>query len=230
MVVVAAVAVALVALVAPVAPVLVLVLVLVAVAVVDVRGRWLGVVSEDFAALVEDGIDRVSSVVGEAITHVNTLFIDRGIHAYIHKNIVFVQQVGLALKALKFLLNFYNSVSDTSSSTPSSALHSPADSPQLGPVTPSLTPGATANSGGNGAGYFSTTRNGSRIDFLSITGSSSPVIEPLFQFVNELSKKHEISYAYSVVYGGTTSTYAKEHIEGLNELFTVLEDLSKVLE
>lgn len=174
--------------------------------------------------------DRVASVVGEAITHVNTLFIDRGIHAYIHKNIVFVQQVGLALKALKFLLNFYNSVSDTSSSTPSSALHSPADSPQLGPVTPSLTPGATANSGGNGAGYFSTTRNGSRIDFLSITGSSSPVIEPLFQFVNELSKKHEISYAYSVVYGGTTSTYAKEHIEGLNELFTVLEDLSKVLE
>ncbi|KAJ4169205.1 Trehalose-6-P synthase/phosphatase complex subunit [Fusarium falciforme] len=41
--------------------------------------------------------DRVASVIGDAITHINTVFDHRGIHAYVYKNVVSVQQVGLLL-------------------------------------------------------------------------------------------------------------------------------------
>nr|CAI6673965.1 BPK_HP1_G0042830.mRNA.1.CDS.1 [Saccharomyces cerevisiae] len=44
-----------------------------------------------------DDQDRVPTVIGEAITHINTLFDDRDIHAYVHKDIVFVQQNGASL-------------------------------------------------------------------------------------------------------------------------------------
>ncbi|SCU97369.1 LADA_0H05908g1_1 [Lachancea dasiensis] len=170
--------------------------------------------------------DRVSGVVGEAITHVNTLFGDKGIHAYLHKNVVFVQQVGLALKALHFLLAYFNSVNTTANSTPQ---HSVENSPLLSPIMGSsaahgiLSPNAQPT----GNSYFAMGRSTSHIDFLSVTGSTSPVIEPMFEYVNELAKSRTLKAGYSVVYGVSLSTYAKEHIEGLNELLSMLEKLNK---
>lgn len=166
--------------------------------------------------------DRVQGVIGEAMTHINTLFSDKGIHAYVNKNIVFVQEVGLALKTLQFLVSYYNSVDDISCSS-----HSPvaqptsaetSASPLLSPISPK-----------NGAGFFHVAakrENRDPIGFLTITGSTSPVIEPLFQYVNELTKEGKLQYGYSVVHGDTSSTYAKEHIQGLNELFSMLQKLS----
>lgn len=160
--------------------------------------------------------ERISSVIGEAMTHINTLFGDKGIHAYVHKNIVFVQQVGLALKTLQFLLNYYNSVDDTSSSTPSSR-QSSIGSPLLSPVTSQsgkfthLPPKKEANQ---------------LIDFLSVTGSSSPVLEPLFHYVNQQVKKEKLDFGFTIVHGDTSSSYAKEHVKGLNELFTILQNLA----
>ena len=158
--------------------------------------------------------ERISGVVGEAITHINTLFSDSGIHAYIHKDIVFVQQTGLALAATQFILKFFNSsVMRNDSSTLAS------------------TPVTQLNRKNIGGDYFS---NGSgqsqnHVDFICITGSSSPVIEPLFQLVkNELAKKR-LSYGHSIVYGNATSTYAKAHIDGSSELFTILEHITKLI-
>lgn len=169
--------------------------------------------------------DRVSGVVGEAITHINTLFGDRGIHAYLHKNIVFVQQVGLALKAVQFLMGYFNSISSTTNTTPQ---HSVENSPLLSPMMSQgmandvTSPGAQSS----GSSYFSLGRNVTHVDLLAITGSSSPVIEPLFDYVNDLAKKRSIKTGYSVVYGiSSLSTYAKDHVEGLNELFSMLEKL-----
>ncbi|SCU78616.1 LAMI_0A05248g1_1 [Lachancea mirantina] len=170
--------------------------------------------------------DRVSSVVGEAITHVNTLFGERGIHAYLHKNIVFVQQVGLALKSLQFVISYFNSVRSTTNSTPQ---QSSENSPMLSSI---VTPGVISNintpvsTGGNS--YFSLGRSISHIDFLAITGSSSPVIEPLFEHVNELAQNGSVRHCYSVVYGVSGSTYAKEHIDGLNDLLTILNGLNQI--
>ena len=167
--------------------------------------------------------DRVQGVIGEAMTHINTLFSDKGIHAYVHKNIVFVQEVGLSLKTMQFLLNYYNSVDDVSCSPQSPVKQKSSaetsHSPLLSPISPR-----------NGAGFFHVApkrANSDPIDFLCVTGSSSPVIEPLFQFVNELSKNDKIRSAYSVVHGDTSSTYAKEHVKGLNELFSILQRLGQ---
>ncbi|AAS52957.1 AER276Cp [Eremothecium gossypii ATCC 10895] len=173
--------------------------------------------------------DRVSNVVGDAITHVNTLFGDNGIHAYVHKNIVFVQQSGLSVQALRFLLNHYNSVDDTPGSTPA---HSPAVSPVMTPVnsslamSPSTAASKTPSAATATASYFSNGRSTSRVEFVCVTGTSSPVLEPLFQSINELAKKGDLPYGYTVAYGDAITTYAKEHVEGSNELFGILDKLT----
>lgn len=174
--------------------------------------------------------DRVSGVVGEAITHVNTLFRDRGIHAYLYKNVVFVQQVGLALDATKFILNYYNAVGTTSQSSP---IETPTESPLLSPSNSVLLPRTNSvsslNSVGNSNGnvLLNRSRCNSRVDFICVSGSSSPILEPLFQYFNKLGKKGDVQFVYTIVYGNTSSTYAKEHVEGLNELFGIFGDVSK---
>lgn len=128
--------------------------------------------------------DRVSSVIGEAITHINTLFDEKNVHAYLHKNILFVQQNGLSLSALRFLLNYYNkSITEDDSQ--------------------------------------------SHIEFICATGSTSPVIEPIFNFIKEKTTEDLIRFGHGVVYGDTTSTNAKEHVSGLNELLTILQNIPK---
>ncbi|CCC68184.1 hypothetical protein NCAS_0B01000 [Naumovozyma castellii] len=148
--------------------------------------------------------ERVSSVVGDAITHINTLFDESGIHAYVHKNIVFVQQTGLSLAAVQFLLKFYNNTTDL------------FDNSTI-PVTQS------DNS------FNQTGNTQDDMDFMLVTGSSSPVIEPIFRLLKEEMNRGSLRFGHSVVYGGdTTSTYAKEHINGSNELFNILKNLPKV--
>lgn len=147
--------------------------------------------------------ERVAGVVGEAITHINTLFDERDIHAYVHKNIVFVQQTGLSLSAVQFLLKFYNSSTD------------PTDNNNI-PVT------------NTDVGFMTNSNSEHHIEFACVTGSSSPVIEPLFKLVKEEVQKKNLRFGHSIVYGDTSSTYAKEHINGLNELFSILQNLSKM--
>ncbi|CCF57815.1 hypothetical protein KAFR_0D01680 [Kazachstania africana CBS 2517] len=157
--------------------------------------------------------DRVSGVVGEAITHINTLFNDKGIHAYFHKNIVFVQQKGLALSAVTFLLRFYNSTSDAS------VIRDINDDKSNLPITNIEDFAKSSND-------LSSSQD--LVDFACITGSSSPVIEPLFELLKQKIKKGSLKYAHSIVYGELTSTHAKERINGLNELFTILEYICKM--
>lgn len=130
--------------------------------------------------------DRVAGVIGEAISHINTLFDENNIHAYVYKDILFVQQNGLSLSAFKFLLNYFNS----------SAARASGDSQ-------------------------------CHIQFACISGSSSPIIEPLFKCIKEEVLNGNLKYGHTIVYGNTTSTNAKEHVDGLNELLTILEKVSQ---
>ena len=143
---------------------------------------------------VEDK-DRISAVVGEAITHINTLYDKKGIHAHIYKNIVFVQEIGLSVKALRFIFRYYNNSSNVTKS-------------------PMKTSGGIAS-------YHD------KIEFACITGSSSPIIEPLFKTINDKVNEGTLRVGYSIVYGDPTSTYAKEHVSGLNELFALVSAVSK---
>ncbi|CAD6639941.1 BJ4_G0020010.mRNA.1.CDS.1 [Saccharomyces cerevisiae] len=158
--------------------------------------------------------DRVASVIGDAITHINTVFDHRGIHAYVYKNVVSVQQVGLSLSAAQFLFRFYNSASDpldtssgqiTNIQTPSQ--QNPSDQEQQPPASPTVSM--------------------NHIDFACVSGSSSPVLEPLFKLVNDEASEGQVKAGHAIVYGDSTSTYAKEHVNGLNELFTII---SRIIE
>ena len=158
--------------------------------------------------------DRVASVIGDAITHINTVFDHRGIHAYVYKNVVSVQQVGLSLSAAQFLFRFYNSASDpldtssgqiTNIQTPSQ--QNPSDQEQQPPASPTVSM--------------------NHIDFACVSGSSSPVLEPLFKLVNDEASEGQVKAGHAIVYGDATSTYAKEHVNGLNELFTII---SRIIE
>ncbi|AJS79165.1 Tps3p [Saccharomyces cerevisiae YJM1208] len=148
--------------------------------------------------------DRVPTVIGEAITHINTLFDDRDIHAYVHKDIVFVQQTGLALAAAEFLMKFYNSGV------------SPTDNSRI-----SLSRTSSSMSVGNNKKHFQ-----NQVDFVCVSGSTSPIIEPLFKLVKQEVEKNNLKFGYTILYGSSRSTYAKEHINGVNELFTILHDLT----
>ena len=148
--------------------------------------------------------DRVPTVIGEAITHINTLFDDKDIHAYLHKDIVFVQQTGLALAAVEFLMKFYNSGVNTT------------DNSRI-----SLSRTSSSMSVGNNKKHFQ-----NRVDFVCISGSTSPIIEPLFKLVKQEVEKNNLKFGYTILYGSSRSTYAKEHINGVNELFTILHDLT----
>ncbi|GAV51140.1 hypothetical protein ZYGR_0AD03230 [Zygosaccharomyces rouxii] len=164
--------------------------------------------------------DRVVGVVGEAITHINTIFDGRGIHAYIHKNIMFVQQLNLSLSAAQFVLKFHRSKTDPSSSSPVT----PTD------IAASPSPshlGSNDNSGSNSYFTFPAKSSQHHLDFACVTGSSSPVLEPLFQLIREEVKRGFLRYGYTIVYGNATSTYAKEHVDGLNELLSILEGINR---
>ena len=146
--------------------------------------------------------DRVASVIGEAMTHINTLFADRGIHAYVHKNILFVQQKELSLETTKFILKFHNSgkVYNTGHSTPSKHNNE-----------------MTAMFSGQS----------DTIDFICVAGSTSPTIEPIFKLVKDATLAGNLRYGHTIVYGDAPSTYAREHTSGWNELFNIFQDLAK---
>lgn len=158
--------------------------------------------------------DRVVGVIGEAITHINTIFDGRGIHAYLHKNIMFVQQVGLSVNAAQFILKYHKNNTDPNSSAP---------------ATPTDITSPSSSYGGSNGSYFSSPVKSFQhhLDFVCVTGSSSPVLEPLFQLVKQEVKCGTLRYGYTIVYGNATSTYATEHVDGVNELISILENLSQ---
>ncbi|KAL6942595.1 hypothetical protein ACO0QE_003778 [Hanseniaspora vineae] len=205
--------------------------------------------------------ERVDDVVGDLILHINTLFGSRkGIHAYFHKNIVFVQQYGLSMKALKFIFNYYashagelHSVTSNASNGLMSPMKTPslqrqgssqsggyfmsrgdsnnslsslnADDMKLRPKmspTPSFDNIATLNSSQVGM-VVDDKRGVNKFSFACITGSSSPVIEPLFKYINSL--KRDVSYTFTCVYGNPSSTNAKQHVDGCNDLVNILSQL-----
>ncbi|AQZ14328.1 TSL1 (YML100W) and TPS3 (YMR261C) [Zygosaccharomyces parabailii] len=156
--------------------------------------------------------DRVVGVVGDAITHINTTFDGRGIHAYIHKNIMFVQQRGLSLTAAQFVLKYHNTKS--SASTP------------VAPADVGVTSSPTKI--GQGGSYFSGAGSSPfHVDFACVTGSSSPVLEPIFDLIRQEVKKGSLRFGYAIVYGHVSSTFATGHVDGLNELLSILASISK---
>lgn len=159
--------------------------------------------------------ERISTVIGEAMTHINTMFDSRGIHAAIHNNIIIVQQLGLVESATNFILRFYNS---TSAGIDRTSL----------PSTPAAIGGIKELQNDYFQPIQKSTNDKSQfhVDFLCISGSSSPVTETLFSLVKKELNECDLKFGHSIVYGNATSTNAKEHVVGGNELFKILYRLA----
>lgn len=246
--------------------------------------------------------DRVNDIVGDLILHINTLFGSRkGIHAYFHKSILFVQQFGLSLRALKFIFDYYASAGSSHLHRNSSFNLAPgetlgsknmsrgssANSPSLQPVRSFITAStpskvqlqlksvnsnseikeeislnsdvnqdklASKNTDGQNNGFpmrphlntlqsfeqlslltndnDSFNANGkdnlkgvNKFSFAMVTGSSSPTIEPLFEYINRFSNVN-IAYTYTCVYGDPSSTNAQQHVNGMNDLIKLFSSVN----
>lgn len=60
-------------------------------------------------SLFENDRERSLSILGDCIQHVNELFLDQdGVHATLIRNVLIVQKNKLSMKALKFIISYYN--------------------------------------------------------------------------------------------------------------------------
>ncbi|KAH3671358.1 hypothetical protein WICMUC_004655 [Wickerhamomyces mucosus] len=140
-----------------------------------------------------DDEERKQSTIGDLIAHVNNS--DAGIHATLVKNTVYIQKSSVALNAIKFLISYI---------TQSAKL----DDNQI--VSQPVSPVSTISEISDLAPK--------KIQFLTVGGDVNDLFEDVLEFANTLS---DIENVFTISFGGTLSN-AKEHVEGLNELFTVL--------
>ncbi|CAL9736058.1 trehalose synthase complex regulatory subunit Tps3p [Monosporozyma servazzii] len=160
--------------------------------------------------------ERISNVIGEAMIHINTMFNESNIHAFTLNNVVYVQQTGLSLRALKFILRLYNSYNEDETPTLESPKSSTVESWQ------------TASEDDESGEVNNTQSTQHRpIDFACVTGSSSPIIDPIFEFIKKEMDKGVLPCGHTVVYGSTQNTHALEHVNGLNGLMNIISRLNR---
>lgn len=148
---------------------------------------------------VEDQ-ERKSSSIGDLIFHVNNS--ESNIHATLINNTVIVQESDITLRGVKFLINYITKTGSI------------GDAEVLTPSIPSSPLSASNQS--------EKELLPKKIDFLTIAGNSNLILEPVLEFANELN---DVSNVFTIAFGGDFSN-AQEHVEGLNELFTVLNKAS----
>lgn len=166
--------------------------------------------------------DRTPSVIGEAMTHINTVFNESNVHAFAQNNVVYVQQTGLSVRALKFILRIYNSFNDEETPVSPSTLSSTSDEAWQ---TANEDENDDVNNKNNNS---SSTTQQTPIDFACITGSSSPIIDPIFEFIKKQLDKGVLASGHTVVYGSTQNTHALEHVNGLNGLMNIVSRLNRM--
>ncbi|EGV60858.1 Trehalose-6-P synthase/phosphatase complex subunit [Yamadazyma tenuis] len=150
---------------------------------------------------------RSIDLMGDLIQHVNLLFDESdGIHASLIRNNVVIQQNQLSLRALNFLVHYFNNnslndfkprvVNDSATSTP------------IKEKTPSL---EYPNDGHGVSGLF-------------VSGGTTSVDEPNFQLGNTLGDQNVIPNVLTVAAldSNCKSTSAKYGVAGRNELLSII--------
>lgn len=183
---------------------------------------------------IKDDRERSLDAMGDTIQHVNDMFHDKeGVHATLIKDVVVVQQNQLALKALKFIISFYNqdkAVEHASKlveefqakllpeSAPSTPITESADEGIIPIKSPISSPLSLAT--------FSppTPQNPSqnKVQSVFFSGGSTPIDEPSFDYLENLSGIDKV--VTITVLGPDTDfkTSAKYSVAGKNELLGIL--------
>ncbi|GMM56986.1 hypothetical protein DAKH74_036020 [Maudiozyma humilis] len=166
--------------------------------------------------------DRVKSTIGDTIININTMFQDMEVHAYLHNDVIYVQQTGLSLQALDFVLNYYNSIDPNDDDDDNK--HSVGNN-ILKMITKKLAPESQKKDADDKT--ETTNKTQVPVEFVLAAGSSSQILDPLFNEINKRNTNGEFKYAHTVTAGnGPASTFAKEHVSGLNELLATFSKLS----
>ncbi|KAG0667896.1 hypothetical protein C6P45_005263 [Maudiozyma exigua] len=174
----------------------------------------------------ENAIDkeRVNGTIGDIITHINSTFQEKNIHAFVHNDVIYVQQNGLSIQALQFLLNYYNSA-DMNNSNNNNNSNNGSVATSIRKLISQTTKLTLSN---KTESKEDPNKSMVPIDFMLVAGSSSPILDPIFNEINNYAKEEEVQFGHTITYGtGSNSTFAKEHVTGLNELLSTLSTLSK---
>lgn len=187
---------------------------------------------------IKEDRERSLDTMGDTIQHINDVFGDRdGVHAALIKNVVVVQQDHLCLKALKFIVSYYN---HKSSGTPSkelieeyqvkrvpssvpttpSAEHHP-DDPIISPIASPANPNFPRNS------PFGKVSSKSPVSSVFFSGGSTRIDDPSFEYVNNLKESGEVDNVLTItVLGADTDvrTSAYYRVAGKNELLGILSN------
>ena len=159
---------------------------------------------------------RSYSTMGDLIQHINDLFSSNGVHASLINGVVVVQNNQLPLKALKFVISYYESKNKDADSASVlkeydayKILDTPASTPQterLNPLSPQVSD------------------DGNPVSTIFFSGGTTPIDEPCFEYVNQLKENNGLPQVLTVAVIGndSSSTSATYGLSGKNELLSVL--------
>lgn len=173
---------------------------------------------------IKDDRDRSLDVIGDVFQHVNDVFGERdGVHANLIKNVVVIQQNQLALKALKFIISYYNSLS---SDDDLKREYQVREVPRSAPATPTkdrydasvLSPPLT-----QGNNTTAVTPVEGRVHSVFFGGGSTAIDEPSFEYLENSSEFGNVLTV--TVVGNDKNPRASAHysVSGKNELLKILQ-------
>lgn len=169
----------------------------------------------------EDDRERSLSVLGDCIQHINELFLDQdGVHATLIRNVLIVQKNKLSLKALKFLISYYNQKKQGIKSESLIEEYQVKQVPGSAPSTPisetaSLPPIKSPTS--------KVQKN--LVTALFLSGGSTLIDEPGYEYANGLERCGEIPEVITVtVLSADSRTSATYSVSGKNELLGILSN------
>lgn len=170
-----------------------------------------------------DAKERAMDAMGDCIQHINLLFQESdGVHSALVRNVVVVQKHQLALKALKFLISFYDKkkhgieteylIKQYNLTKISEHKLSVLD------VTKKIDE------------MLSRSADNDAIGFVLFCGGTTPLDEPSYEYLNELEAKEEIKQVLTVAIipmKSESRTSATFSVGSKNELLTILSNSTK---
>ncbi|KAK6458539.1 regulatory subunit of alpha,alpha-trehalose-phosphate synthase [Scheffersomyces xylosifermentans] len=179
-------------------------------------------------SFVEDR-ERSLDAMGDTIQHINTIFQDDyDVHATLIRNVVIVQQNQLSLKALKFIISYYNQKKvgvdpetliqkyRVKQVSPSNMPSTPVTDRSYEQLLPLLN--SPVESGKTSKGVTS----------VFFGGGSTPIDEPSYEYTNTLRSVGELDNALTVMMLGSESevkTSANYSVRGKNELLGIFRSV-----
>lgn len=165
-----------------------------------------------------DDRERSIDMMGDCIQHINDLFEELdGVHAFISKNVVIVQQNLLSLRALEFLVQFH---SHTQKGV------SPADIIDQFKARLALSPGSLSPV--QSTTSMMQTSEAEQVKSLFVIGGTTQVDEPCFEYANSLAGDgYEVQTVTSFGAEANLKSSARYCVGGKNEVLVMLSKVGK---